>query len=717
MTHLSLAVIGWVDEPPRGNRLRWHIPLGTPPIGPGSFLFPDKVIVERAPLSRDQLARGDVLGWRDGRDETMAGFPVTYIFPARVQAARFRWQGPDTVMRVRDSAMGADVLVREVSGGETVEVQAPFFDTLLFISFWGTVDQVRFLDAYKAPGLDWEPIAEILVAGSRSLPYAEAMLRFQGMPTMTPDEWNDLCGLASEVETDPLAETDGSPPVWQTLLFALSLRWEHAVLFGHGFLDGPLAQTCPADDVATGRLLTTPSGFGWAYRILDPDGRFESSNIAYCRSTIVAPLGSPFTPVYADRTVELGDDEMTFRARAAVTWQQTDEHALGVEIEEDVRASPSAGSPGTHEVYEVRSRRPDDPPMYGSLARVFDVASYDVEVRARARAVDGWDRASPPSAWSPFQPLTLVHVAQPPPLAAARIEGSSIVDVQAPDTTYSGWAPDIVVARAGGKVGIWRRLAPPRTATGTAGLPYFVAGNDYAVNISGVSGLGDFLNGTLSAGAVSATITAISGSQLHFSVFDNGSGPVSLFPPGPVRLTQDPKADALWTPVAEFPAVGLPASLDFADALPPVPASGDTITYRARIHYLGRYGPFGNAVTAFRLPPVLVVPPPFHVDRLGIDFYNRTLLKITFTDPVTDGTYSIAWAAGTPSLANFARLAMPAEAAPQAPYGSRYLYAVAAMPIPLNQAMTVTVGVQRIDDAGSQSDFVLVAQTLEPAAP
>ena len=69
-------------------------------------------------------------------------------------------------------------------------------------------------------------------------------------------------------------------------------------------------------------------------------------------------------------------------------------------------------------------------------------------------------------------------------------------------------------------------------------------------------------------------------------------------------------------------------------------------SYCARLAYYGRLGPASNIVRALRVAEVPVVPPPFTVACLGIDYSHRTLLRIAFTTPVDSGRCSVWWADG-----------------------------------------------------------------------
>src|SRR5262249_44115760 len=151
---------------------------------------------------------------------------------------------------------------------------------------------------------------------------------------------------------------------------------------------------------------------------------------------------------------------------------QTDVRALGVEMQETVSASPAMGASGRTNTFMSRSRRIDDPPLGGTLARNFEVSFIDVTLQARARAVDAWDRVSTYSAWCPPTPLLLRHEPIAPPLESARY-ASGVAHIQravgrpgVPD-----WQPDPIVKHAGGQIQVYRRTVKPRVANVTVSGP------------------------------------------------------------------------------------------------------------------------------------------------------------------------------------------------------------------------------------------------------
>ena len=395
-------------------------------------------------------------------------------------------------------------------------------------------------------------------------------------------------------------------------------------------------------------------------------------------------------------------------------WQQADSRALGVALEEEVSPSAVTGAAGKVMAYQSRSNRPEDPPMQGEVTRSINPTFHDVELRARARATDGWDRVSSFSSWTPWTALNLIHEPVPPAFTAARhSSGQARLTRQHNDPNFPNWQPDLVIQHdPAAKLYVYRRKAgtagQPRAGTGTASAPEWVSGDRYKTTVSGVANLNDFLAGTLIASPFKATIRQVSGNVNLLRQI--GTAPYLWL--GSVKLRQDPLALALWQKVAEFDAHSLPAELTFADPVSPPTATSDLLSYHARLHFLGQLGPPSNTVQAVRLPVTPTVPPPFSVALLGVDFYNRTMVKIRFTNPVSGGLYTVWWAAGSLTANQFESKGVPGEQRAQQPYLNRYLFDNLAIPLPQTASRTITIGVQQVLVGGGQSAFMVVPVTL-----
>lgn len=357
--------------------------------------------------------------------------------------------------------------------------------------------------------------------------------------------------------------------------------------------------------------------------------------------------------------------------------------------------------------------------MAGESARVFEVPFHDVTVSCRAWAVDAWDRMSLPSAPTGPTPLSLVHDPPPPPLDWARYAaGTTTLRRKLGDPDLPDWTPDRVVRNAvGARVAIHRKdnAKAPRVAHVTVSTPRPVGEREYGTTVTGGAPLADFDGGFLIVPPFKTVITGVSGSEVRFQVQDQGGGAATVFEAGPGTLQQDPMAPGLWLRVADFPVAGLPEKLEFAEGLPLPVETADVLSYHARLEFLGRVGPPGNVVQAWRIPETPPVPPPFTVTRLGIDFYNRTLIRVTLTAPRA-GKFTVWWARGTPSAVDFASKAAPGEHGAQEAEGGLYLFDLLPLPIPQTVNATVTIGVQPVNEGGGQGGFQIGTMVLPAAA-
>jgi hypothetical protein len=735
---IYLAGIGWLPDAPKGNRLRWSFPSGEIK-SRGRFIgFPETVVVERAPVDEDipqvKPTPTAILGlpaavpvtatapfswWDNHGTVNLAGFPpLRHQLPSPIQAVSFQYMGPAARMLVMDRENDRLVADRMVSNGDAVYLESPAMDEFIFLAFAASLNNFRTLDLFKNRGLTWETIAEIRVAATGDFPYDEVAVRYDMPPTLSPDEWKELVELAKLAqESKPSTLVEGDPTPWESFFMALGIRWELALLYGHGFFDGPRTNLSPLDEIDESKLLPNVPPQAMAYRVRDRDKRVPNSNIVVCPPWLAAPLLQPSLPQFVDPEVGL-TDEGKFEATLGMRWQLFDARAIGVEVEEEIGPSPSLGTQAQTNAFENRSRRPEVPPLHGETARVFDVPFHDVRLKARARATDGWDRVSVFSAWTPPTPLNLIHEPPPPPLASVRYNGGSVRIVrQVGDPDLPDWQPDRVTEQAAGKVSIYRQSVQPRVENVTAGAPVHAEGRLYKTVIPGVVGGSDFSQGYLIAGRVKASVADISGSEFFFEAPDEGGGSVTLFDAGPAKLQQNPLDESLWVKVAEFPAVGLPEELVFSDPVAGPTGKADVLSYTARISYLGRLGPASNVAQAVRIPATPAVPPPFTVEILGIDFYDRTMVKIRMTNPVSSGKYSVWWADGSLTSSQFNSQAVPGEYGVQTAENGLFLYDVFSLPVPKNVNRTVTIGVQQVNEAEGQSNFSTVQMVLNAMGP
>ena len=737
---IYLAALGWVPAAPAGNRLRWHYPADE--VDGARYLgLPAAVSVERAWLDEDLPQSGKsgtmVLGggslpmaplsWWDhlGDVHPTGGLPKFFVLPEPAQAVRLLYDGEDTRLVALDG--DANIVADQmVSNGQWVNLQAPDISVLAVLAYDAVFRNFMALNLFRDRGLAWEEIARVGVADTVSLSLREAAWRYDGPTTMVDQWWAELVDAANTAQaSDPAndAAEPEKPTAWKAFEMMIGIRWEHAVLFGHGYFDGPRRGWPAIDDVRKDLILPGVPPRAAAYRVRDEKERLKASNVAICPPWLAAPLTAPGLPAYESPEVRLTVDTDTwmpkFTATYSLRWAQPDPLALGIEVEEAINSSTTPAFTATPVAlsYSLRTRQPDDPPGQGLQVRSQDVVFHDVQFRCRARAVDGWDRTSAFTAHTAWTSLALRHDPAPPNLASATWStGSASLARQVGDPSYPDWAPDLIVQHdAGARVFVYRRktgaVGRPATTGVTVSAPVPVEGNRYRATVAGPASLAPYDGGFVVAAPFKAMIRQVVGSDIYFEVGDS-----TLFGAGAAELQQNPLHLDLWDKVAEFSAHALPATLTFADPVAGPGETADVLSYHTRVAYLGaRIGPPGNTVQALRMPVAPVKPPPFSVELLGVDFYNRTLVKIRFTNAVSSGSYTIWWASGTP--VDFASKAVPGVMRAQAPYSNRYLFDVLAIPLPQKASRIITVGVQRVTTGEGQSSFETVPVTLPALAP
>lgn len=745
---ILLSAMGWVDDAPRGNRLRWHFPVADALPGGAYRGLPKRIVVERAPIGSRDVYK-DPMGsaaypydwWEPLPDVFMAGFvaPQGFTLPRPVQAIRFTYEGSPGRLVIRDAQHDNVVYDRPVADGDVIYVEGSFIDTVDLYGAWGRFTGVRVLDLFRDHQLRFEKIAEIGVAATYTKSLLAIAPRYAQEPTMSEAEWGELVDTVESANaSSPATEEPGTPTAWDAFQILLGLRWEFALLGGFAFFDGPREHACELDHLGADILKELPPSGFFAYRVRSADNAAEMSNLVVCAALLAQPLTAPGAPVYVDPEVRLREGKtaltnsavlgsskslvnytptMTFdgdyNVRGTMQWIQSDVRALGVEIEEVVSASPATGVAERTRTFMSRSRRIDDPPLTGTLARNFEVSFVDVTLRSRARALDAWDRVSGFSAWCPPTPLILRHEPMAPPLESGRYEANvtrlqrAVGRLGVPD-----WQVDPIVRQSGGQVYVYRRTVKPRVAEVGINVPFPVSPGRYRASVTGAAALSDFIGGTLTVAGFTETIDAVGANTVDFVIPNNG-GPVAVFSAGPARLSQDPMMPSLWTHVATMPAVGLPVDLVFNEVLPP-PAGLVIESYAARIAFMGRLGPLGTMATVIRTPEVPAVPPPFTVDVLGIDFYRRTIIRLRFTTPPAPGRYTVWWVDGQGTATDLSERGAPGVYAAQTPANGNVLYDVLPLPIPAHVDRAITMGVQQVLDGGVQGDFV-TAQVVLPA--
>jgi hypothetical protein len=726
---IFLSSLGWVPDVPEGNRLRWLYPtMNTGKKGMYVGL-PESILVERAPLHEDVKPQSYFSSastmtvpswWDDHGTVNLSGFlPLVHKFSSPVQAVSFTYRGPKTKLLALDSGSRMVAARQNVNDGDPICLQASAIDTLLFLTYPSVeLQNFRTLDLFKDRGLQWETIAVIKVRDAFGAQYQEVVSRYGTSTSLTKEQWNDIVEqvwTAQHSSPNSLPKDDPSP--WKTFELAVGIRWEYAVICGCGFFDGPHSVDSVLDSINVEKLLGNVPPHAYAYRVREPIRGGKHSNIVFCPGWVVSPLLPPSTPVYVDPQVKLHGNN-TFEATYGLKWNQHDPLAIGVEFEEQISGSPSIPhSTPCNEVFENRGRSVGLSPFEEKIARSVEVPFFDVDLMCRCRAIDGWDRVSLPSAWAGPTSLVLIHQPPPPPLESAfHSSGQTKILRSVGDSVLPVWRPDVVVEKSLAKVFIYRRILGlnQRIQTVNVTSPALVEGDLYkTIMTTAVIAPNEFVGGYLVKGGFKTKIVDISGTEVFFRVPNVGGGTLILFGAGNVKLHQNPKHENLWTKVAEFPVNGLSTELDFSDSVPGPVDEADMLSYYARLSFSGQLGPPGNIVSAVRIPPVPAVSPPFTVELLGLDFYMRTMVKIHLTNP-SGGLFTVWWADGAYDEDSFSSQAVPGEYKAQQAEDGLFLYDVLSLPIPNKTNRTVTIGVQRVNASGGQSNFCTV-QIVLPA--
>jgi len=740
---IYLSALGWVPDEPEGNRLRWVFPVEVVDDLTYSGL-PETIIIERAPLDEDMptlsLTTAPSVNyipnvpqsWWDMLGNVQPSgllLPNKYKLPKSVQGIQFTYQGPNTLMKVINP-IGEVISSRMVHNDQNIIIQSAEISSIQIFAYYAKLKELKVLDLFQERQLNWKIIAEISVADTINFSLDEAAERFNFKQTIKDSEWEEFVEAAQEaVETTPLEDKNlDEPSMWKAFELLMGIRWEHAVLFGYGFFDGPHVAIPENDWIDLNLILQNVPTTAVVYRVRDEKTKTLSC-MAVCPPHVAGALQPPTKPVYVDPKVRLTyaddpqdqDKEISkFEANYKITWSQLDPTALGTEIEEEIQ---TAGS-GTYSLsYICRTQQADDLPLEGMTERIQDVPFHDSQLRCKARAIDGWDRVSNYSAWTNWTSLELEHYPAPPNLVNAKWENGTVtLGREEGDAIFPSWQPDPVIERdPSAKVFIYRRklgqAGVPAIQNFAIKDPILVKDNHYKALVSGTTNLGKFIGGYLIKSPFKEQITEIKGNTLYFD-FSPG-GDATLFSKGNINLQQNPLQLDLWDKVAEFDANSLPDPVVFSDNIPDVGEIADVLSYHARVIYLGgRIGPPSNTVQAIRIPTAPDSPELFTVEQIGVDYFNRTMIKITFTQQVNGGKYTVWWARGentTPNL--FREKAVQGVLQAQAVYKNQYLYDILAIPLPQTAIRKITIGVQRVGDGGAQSDFETLVVDLPPLNP
>jgi len=731
---MYLAGLGWMTDAPAGNRLRWSYPVQALKSSKTYLGLPETIIVERAwldemlpepqehgNLSLINTPRVPSSWWQSFGDVHPDGFLVQkFRLKKGAQAVQFTFRGANSRLRVfADSTLLTE---RMISDGDVFNWEAPLINGFHINGASATFQNMMVLDLFADRGLTWAQLATVRVADTVNIDLDSAHLRYDKPVSLTHSQWAEFVEAAQRGQAStPGTPTDGNPTDWEAFSILMGLRWEHAVLFGHGFHDGPRKNWPETDEYVRDKFLTGIPATAVAYRVRAGQQKELISNIVVCPPQPVSPLTPPGQPIYSDAKVQLSVDPDTdkpfFLASYGLKWTQADPIALGVEILEQTSASATAGTSLTSEQFESRTRLPEDTLNEGAVIRSRPVPFHDVQIQCKARAIDGWDRVSANTPWTPWTSLPLIHNPAAPSLTAAHYNGGMVrLTRQLGEPGLPDWRPDLGIRHdPSAKLDIYRRTTQPRYENGSTTAPSLVDGQRYQCTVSGVVNLHEFEHGYLIVRPFKGQISHISGSTVFFTVPESM---MTLFSAGPCELQQNPLDLAQWTKAAEFSPLALPDELSFSDPVVGPHGEADILSYHTRLSFLGgRIGPAGNTVQAIRIPPTPAVPPPFSVERLGVDFYNRTMVKIRFSTPVSSGLYTVWWADGALTPAQFESQAVPGERRAQLPYENYMLFDVLAIPLPQTLARDITVGIQQVNDGEGQSAFKTVQVNLLAMTP
>ena len=731
---MFLAAIGWISDSPIGNRLRWTI--DPKEIRHGQFRgLPDVVTLQRAPLegSIANTIGGDtntfpvpISWWEDLGDMHLSGmFPCHVTLPEPVQALRFDYAGSDAFYRAWNGSGAERTLVEErvLSNGESVLLESTFITDLEFFTNAVNLQHVSVLNLFvnHAAGLHFDTIARLAPNATRGMSLEGAYQRYGGTPTLDHDEWTEFqeVALADALASSPGDQSQESPQptAWEEVELLLSARWEYAVVCGFGFLDGPDAGPGTSSDQIRDILLSAIGTVTHVYRATATfaDGSTDHSNLIVIPPFPVFPLPVPTNLGYTNPEVRLYGDE-SYIVTDSLHWQVGSHRIIGAELVEEVASSPILDS--APEVIPLTFRSPNPAAVFPemSMVRRFNVPFYDVPLRFRARSVDGWDRTSAFSPWSPQVVPTFIHNPVGPPLREARFDGATItLRAQTDHQKFTDWSPDHAVAHTpGSQLEILRRMTEPDSVEVNFAAPSFYQ-NDlntpvrlYTVPVPPLLDPGKFVGGFLSSGVFRAEILRIENGQFVFEPISDSTSGTDLFEAGPGRLQQAPNHPDLFTFVTQFPAVGLPERLEFPDVIAPATETTRTEYYAVRVRMGAIRGAVGNTAQAIVVPDIPEAPPPFAVEYLGVDFYDRTLVRISFLDNVMAGKYRLFCAEGNHDEESFNSSAMAGDFGAQELQDNHYIYELFSLPIPKTMEAPFTFGAQRETSGAYRSGFTLV---------
>ncbi|MEI9902844.1 MAG: hypothetical protein WDN06_01835 [Asticcacaulis sp.] len=467
---------------------------------------------------------------------------------------------------------------------------------------------------------------------------------------------------------------------------------------------------------------------------LSPDKAYRPSNIVPVRHGAALPLAAPKTPGFSSASVRLRSDNkkpapdpdkpvpptaliwldrvLPYTASADLAWGVFDSRAIGVEIEEEHSASAIAVAPPATVRYLCRTRSDTDTPGLAIQPRQFEVPFPDVQIRASARAIDGWDRVSPASPPGSWTPLALQHAPYGPAIISADYLAGT-VSLRFEDN----WLADRIVLATSGVVEILRQTAAPSTLAvklAKVGVVPESGGLLEATFAVPVPKPWEFAGGSFSIGTMVLSIAAITATSVQFTLPDADGG--ATFTQGTVTLKQSPHYAGLWSQVASLPVVQpFPADFGFTDVLPVDPkTAAPDICHACQLLARPARPPVGSAPgpgaacaarcsAAVRRDPIRSRLFPPHPSSAS-SWRNPTRPAASNSSSPTAST-----TLPTPSRrSNWARSPSPRSSPPARRPAGTDLIDIVNLPVLAHQEVDMTFALQRVDDSGAVSDFSAV---------
>ncbi|MBA4141847.1 MAG: hypothetical protein H0X43_02335 [Nitrosospira sp.] len=735
---IFLSALGWVTEAPEGNRLRWSVPVDE--VVDGAFRgLPVSIVVERSLLPLTSF--GDTtffntpswpipLDWWETLGDLPVGFAlaVRLALPKPVQAIRFIYQGPENRARIFSSA-GEVLMIRTLMPGQIVLVEGTEIAELEFLIGGATLLQTSILDLFAGhdAGVNFEQIAVLNPRATATMDLVTVEARLSGPSEIDPEQW---AAFQAEIAAAAIASLpDVTEPAfagierWAQFSALLAVRWRYSLLYGFGFLDGPEAGPgTAADNIASDLLLQEMPTRPVIYRVRC---RFEDGSLQISNPIVVPPMpASPLAPpqdlAYEGPRVRLfeGDE---YLSEAQLTLGANDRRVRGVETEEEFGPSPILATAAIPKTYLFQSWEPTDSNQRMRINRVATLPFYDLPVSCRARSLDIWDRTS---AWSMQTPPVLPvfeHSPLPPTLLDARLkDGLVTVFPNSPGNSFAGWEPDHAAANTPGTVlEVMQRISEPAIVEISLGQSEFVSsvqGDRFelfrAPFLASLANPERFEGGYLIAAGMRATIREIDASSVAFSPIPDGADTTAMPGAGTARLQQAPNHPDLFAPVTSFDVNGVPDQIVLAPGAPDPVGAAKTIYYALRVDMGIVTGGLGNMVGVIRHPDRPSTPPPFSVEVLGVDFYNRTMIRIRFAEEANDGPFVVTWADGIIDAAAYHDAAIEGDYGPQMALHGLELFESLSLPVQTTLERTVTFGVQAKTEGGYVSGYVLLSVVL-----